>query len=105
MFQMRNKKNTWLKLIMLLIIYPFIFSAVSAKGEDEKAPYFTNKDIEAYREPYDGRTTDIKIDKAEDKKEALREKKEQKEQGYWCRKASQYDRKIERAQDEVKEIN
>lgn len=107
----RNKqgmKNMLPKLlVVLLIIYFSGLSAVTASGDDspatsEEAPYFSNKDIEKYKKPSDDKTPDVKIDKTERKGEAAREKKIQQEQEYWCKKATQYNRKVEVAQDEVK---
>ncbi len=103
MFQTGNKKQIALKLIVLLIICLFGFSFVTATEKDEEVPYFSNKDIEAYKESSDDKIPDVRIDKLGNKEEAFREKKTQKEQEYWCRKAAQYNRKIEMERDEVKE--
>lgn len=68
------------------------------------APYFSNKDVEQYKMPSDNKTTNAKMNKTGTNEEKAKEKKEQQDQEYWCKKATSYKRKVEKSQDEVSEI-
>jgi predicted nucleic acid-binding Zn-ribbon protein len=69
----------------------------------QSAPYFSNKDIEKYKSPSDYRAAKTKTDKPETKKKAGKTK-EQNEKEYWCKRAAEYKKKIEKAKQEVEEI-
>lgn len=92
--------------VVFLITF-FVFSSlrlpiVNAGGENEGVLSFSNKDLEAYREPVAERIPEIKSEKVEDKEAIQETKRTEKEREYWCHKAYQYNQKIEKAQDEVK---
>ncbi len=72
----------------------------SAQGD---APYYSNKDLDQYEMSSDKRNGDAKtIEKTKQKKAKVN--RENKEQEYWCKKATSYKRKIERGQDEISEM-
>jgi hypothetical protein len=82
--------------------------SVSAKGESksiqEKVPYFSNEDVERYKMPSDDKAPGKRVNSTETAEEKAREKKEQLDRENWCKRANSYKRKIERAQDEISEI-
>lgn len=92
-------------LIVLLIVSVVGLFSVTADGEvssvQKETPYFTNEDIEKYKKPSDSESQTPKIDKAAEK--SSQKIKEEREKEYWCKKATQYKKKIERAQEEIAE--
>jgi hypothetical protein len=76
-------------------------------GENEQpegeVPTFSNKDLDKYKTPYDNAPqNNMPVDRGAEKieKTALRD---QREREYWCKRAAPYNRKIAKAQAEVKE--
>jgi hypothetical protein len=82
--------------------------SIPAMGENDPmqqdVPYFSNEDIERYRMPSDNKAPEKSVNGAETAQEKAREKKEQLDQETWCKKANSYKKKIERAQDDISEI-
>ncbi len=90
---------------MLIILASILFCTV-AYGEkiqpaQTDAPSFTNKDLEQYRMSSDNKTPDMKKDRTEAREEKARARTERQNQEYWCKKATSYNRKIEKGRDEV----
>ncbi len=108
-----------------LIALIVLLSAPSVRaldtGQQEDCKVFTNKDLEEYKRPSDNQkeTADEasndkskkkmtyflkpKQKKDEDYRKKIEEEKEERLQKYWCRKGSQYRRKVEKAEMRVKE--
>jgi hypothetical protein len=126
---MYNKFIDWrdnsfmLKYCLIALIV--ILSASSARaldtGQKEDCKVFTNKDLEEYKIPSDDtkKTADDVSQKTSKKKKTYyfnkkqmneedfrkrkEEAKEERLQKYWCRKGSQYRRKVEKAEMGVKD--
>lgn len=86
--------------ILLSICIVVLFS--TAINAQQSVPYFSNEDIEKYKSPSDNKTTKIKTEAVETKKKAEKIK-EQKEKEYWCKRATEYKKKIEKAREDVEE--
>jgi hypothetical protein len=89
----------------LLIVLFGVVPAVAWGGQTagQGTPYFTNKDLEKYGNPPDkpAAVTAAKSPKAADK---ARETAEEREKEYWCRKASSANKRLEKRQDTIDEI-
>ena len=100
---------------------PFLFPAVffvcsllctAVNGADtsvqDQPQLYTNQDIEKYKIPSVPGTTDRKAVFQEDRGEALNDRKnrsmEDHDKEYWCKKASAHKKKIEKADEDMKEI-
>ncbi|HUO76894.1 MAG TPA: hypothetical protein VMU21_04880 [Thermodesulfovibrionales bacterium] len=95
--------HTFLIISWTILLNVFFFLSVmgaESKPADD-APYFTNEDVKKYRQPADDGNSAVKHDKAGDKGETAKKGESQKEQEYWCKKATSYRRKIEKNQEEV----
>lgn len=89
--------------ILTIICITGLFSVTVSGNQQEKSPYFSNKDIEQYKNPSDDKSSSTKPNKAETRKEEAAKLKEQKEKEYWCKEATKYRKKIEKAQADIKE--
>ncbi len=91
-----------LSVLLIMLCAELFMGTVMAKDK-----VFTNQDIEKYKKPSDSEPQSTKIDRTIDKTSERREKaekiKEEREQEYWCKKATVYKRRIEKAQDKVEE--
>jgi len=69
---------------------------------------FTNQDLGKYNNPSASGTKDTKTVYQEDREGYLKDKKknimEEREQEYWCKKASAFRKKIEKADEDMKKI-
>jgi len=95
--------HTFLIISWTILLNVFFFLSVmgaESKPADD-APYFTNEDVKKYRQPADDGNSAVKHDKSGDKGETAKKGESQKEQEYWCKKATSYRRKIEKNQEEV----
>ncbi len=72
----------------------------SSQGE---TPYFSNKDLEQYKMSPGNKTPDVRVNGA-GTKEGSKEKIERKEREYWCKKATSYEKKIERGRSEISDM-
>lgn len=95
--------------IIGIFALPFLLLfLVSAMGEEstvrKETPVFTNQDIEKYKKPSDSKPLRVKTDRTAGKKERAEKIKEGFEKEYWCKKATDYRRRIEKAQDDVREV-
>ena len=92
--------------ILTVGLFPFNASGDEAPSRDDLRT-FTNKDLEKYRS-----NSDIKpvapepaIKDINSEKIVKTEKsREQKEKEYWCKKTKPYIRKIDKAKDDIREI-
>ena len=99
-----------LRLFAMVIMFS-LFSA-AAHGDDrsveEQQRVFTNQDIKQYQLPSDAKTKPEKgafqEDPAERRRNEAQRINEAQEMEYWCKKASAYKKKIEKAEEDVKEI-
>lgn len=91
-------------IIFAVGLFPSAVFAEDTTVKKEEIPVFTNQDIEKYKKPSDSKPPVTKIDKTVEKRERLQRIKEEQEGEYWCKKATDYKRRIERAQDEVEEV-
>ncbi len=98
------------RLPLLLPVFLYLFTTLSSavvignnESLHEEAPTFSNKDLEKYKNsPDNSSESGMDIDrKGEDIGRA--EKREQREKEYWCKKASVYRKKIDKAEGEMKE--
>lgn len=110
LLESKNRRKLMLSkfLLVLMMVSVIGLFPVNALGEDntgqKEVPVFTNQDIEKYKKSSDSKPPVAKVDKTEEKRERSQEIKEEHEKEYWCKKATQYKRKIEKEQDEVSEI-
>lgn len=99
--------------LFLLLSIVFVYSMFPAPLKcaefvQDEPRVFTNQDIEKYKSPSETKTMDTKTVLKEDREESGKDKKkrimEEHEMEYWCKKASAYKKKIEKADEDVKEI-
>lgn len=95
--------KTYLKLLLNVVFFSLqlISAAWSAQ---ETAPAFTNEDIEKYRNPSDNSRRETARDSSYEKKREYSLSRDRQEQESWCNKATAINRKIEKAERSVKEI-
>jgi hypothetical protein len=90
--------------LLLLTLFAIGVFPVAVMAEDK---VFTNQDIEKYKKPSDSEPQSTKIDRTIDKTSERREKaekiKEEREREYWCKKATQYRRNIDKIKEEIAE--
>jgi predicted nucleic acid-binding Zn-ribbon protein len=91
-----------LKAIHILLAICVVALLSTTANAQQSAPYFSNEDIEKYKSPSDYKTYRTKTEAVETKKKAEKTK-EQKEKEYWCKRATEYRKKIEKAQGDVEE--
>ncbi|MCL4476034.1 MAG: hypothetical protein M1508_07400 [Nitrospirae bacterium] len=92
---------------ILLIISVVLLFSVIAWGEDstvqKEVPVFTNQDVEKYKNPSDSGPRTVRTDRTAEIKEKAQKIKKEREKEYWCKKATQYRKKIEMANDDIAE--
>jgi hypothetical protein len=96
----------------LSIVFVYSLLCTSVHGNDrslrDQPQLYTNQDIERYKTPSEVATTAAKSAPQEDREEGREVKKqrirEDHEKDYWCKKASAYKEKIEKAGETVKEM-
>ncbi len=94
-------------LIFSFSIAGWMFSGVLIEktgAVQEEVPYFTNEDIEKYRQPSDDRGSPEKPTGAEAKRESSAQLQKQKEAALWCRKSTSYRKLIAKDQEDVKDL-
>lgn len=103
--------NTLFPAIAFIVAYSLFCSPVSGADTSvqDQPQLFTNQDLGKYNNTSgSGATKDTKTGYREVRGEALNDRKkravEEHEQEYWCKKASAYKKKIEKAGEDVKEI-
>ncbi|MDA8432959.1 MAG: hypothetical protein M0Z60_08355 [Nitrospiraceae bacterium] len=105
---MRGCGSACLAFALIVLFSALPSAASSGQTADEATPYYTNKDIEKYAAPADSKPADSKAEPpaktAVSQKEASERKKTDKEQEYWCRKASAARKTLEKRQDRISEI-
>jgi len=96
------------KFMMLLTIVCSVgFFPVNAACENtaqNETPVYTNQDIEKYKKPSDSESQSAKTDRTADRKQKAQAIEEGKEKEYWCKNASRYRKNIEKAQDDITDI-
>lgn len=94
-----------LSAFVILWLSAFISGSDAALGgspaQDQKT-VFSNRDIEKYRYPSDLSERQQADSRKEGKKDGIRKREEQQDKEYWCRKATHYRKKLEKAQEEVR---
>lgn len=98
-----NSKLRYLILILLLSISGGVLIGGTGSAEGE-APYFSNKDLERYKEPSDSKSSISVSSRNETKKESAARLQPRKDGEYWCKKATSYRRKIEKGRDDISSI-
>ena len=94
--------------LAVVLLYPLfcISASVAAGSEQDQPQLFTNQDLGKYKSSSVSGTTETVS--REDRGAYLKDKKErimeEREMEYWCKKASAYKKKIEKADEDVKEI-
>ena len=94
------------------MVFVFLLFSAAAHGDDrsveEQPRVFTNQDIRQYQLTSDTKTKPEKgvfqEDPAERRRNEAQRINEEQEMEYWCKKASAYKKKIEKAEEDVKEI-
>jgi hypothetical protein len=86
---------------ILLNIFPFLPVMGAESAPSDGVPYFTNEDVKKYRQPSDNGNAVVKHERSGDRGETAKKGEGQKEQEYWCKKATSYRRKIEKNREEV----
>ncbi len=94
------------------MVFMFLLFSAAAHGDDrsveEQPRVFTNQDIKQYQLSSDAKTKPEKgafqEDPAERRRNEAQRINEEQEMEYWCKKASAYKKKIEKAEEDVKEI-
>ncbi len=84
-------------------MWVFVPAAVRAAVEPagEEAVSFSNRDLEKYKSPADSTAAPATVRIGKSDRTARRD--EQKDKAYWCSRAREYQKKIDRAKDEVKD--
>ena len=70
----------------------------------QDVPYFTNQDIEHYKEPSESRSSIPRPAGSETKKESAARLQKQKEGESWCKKARSCQKRIQKDQEDVQDI-
>jgi hypothetical protein len=93
-------------LVLLLGISGWLFAVLSIGRvwAAQEAPYFTNQDVERYREPSDKSGSAPKLSETGTRKEAAARSQQRKEAESWCRKAGHCRKRIEKDQEDVQEL-
>ncbi len=91
-------------LLVCVIILACLFPGVvrAADPAQQETPTFSNKDLEKYSNPSD--ETPVPAAGRTIEKIATTGTGEQREKNYWCSKANEYRKKIDRARDEVQDV-
>jgi DNA repair exonuclease SbcCD ATPase subunit len=98
--------------LSLAVVFFCSLLCTAANGADTSAQdqpqLYTNQDIEKYKNPSVSGPMDTKTVFQEDRGEALKDKNkrilEEHEKDFWCKKASAYKKKIEKADEDLKAI-
>lgn len=91
----------------LLSISSWIFSGLvagKAGAAQEEVPYFTNDDIEKYRQPSDDSNSAAKPTGTGTKRASSAQLEKQKEGASWCKKATSYRKVIEKDQEDISDL-
>ena len=91
---------------MKRMVAAFVITAACALcpltgAAQERAPVYSNSDIEKYKQPYDSRPAETKRDAREERKLDARQAKNNLERERWCKRATEQKKKIEKAQYDV----
>lgn len=93
--------------VVIVVLLAGLFSS-DVYGEKDSSqqdvPYFSDKDVEQYKMPSDNKPPGTRVKDARTKEEKAAEKKEQREQEDWCKRATLLRKRIEKAQDAALEI-
>lgn len=99
-----------LLLSLSIIFTALIFVETVPAGDSssqKETPVYTNQDVEKYKKTSDSEPQSTKIDRTVEKSSERREKtekiKEEREQEYWCKKATQYRKNIDKIKEEISE--
>jgi hypothetical protein len=102
-------RNTLFPALAFILAYSLFCSPVSGADTSvqDQPQSFTNQDLGKYNNTSGSGTRGTKPGYQEDRGEYLKDKKkrimEEHEQEYWCKKASAFRKKIEKAGEDVKE--
>lgn len=100
---MKKKYLLYFFVLPIICVIGLYSPAVSGDSHQQKeSPYFSNEDLEKYKSPSDNKTPKTRAEAVEKKKKAEKTK-EQKEKEYWCKRATEYRKEIEKAQEDVEE--
>lgn len=80
-----------------LILIPLVLPAASAAAEPSSA--YSDKDLDKYRNPADGKPSTMPAPSTRITKKALNDDK--KEQEYWCREGTKKTKVVDKARDRV----
>jgi hypothetical protein len=98
------KKGTPVLFVCIIVLLAGLFPGIvsGADPSSQEVPTFSNKDLEKYKSPAD----DAPVTAAERPVEPGKttKKDEQREKNYWCGRAQEYQKKIDRAQEKVRDV-
>jgi hypothetical protein len=94
------KKGTTILIFCLIALLAGLFPCAGSAGQD--IPTFSNKDLERYKSPTDETPAPATRQTASKRRTARND--QQREKDYWCSRAQAYQKKIDRAQDKVKDV-
>ncbi|RPI37965.1 MAG: hypothetical protein EHM54_01780 [Nitrospiraceae bacterium] len=104
---MRNRHFPFPAVILACFLFCMPVSGADTSVQDQPQ-LFTNQDLGKYNNPSASGTKDTKTVYQEDREGYLKDKKknimEEREQEYWCKKASAFRKKIEKADEDMKKI-
>lgn len=84
------------------------FLSVASYGEEQEGqglpPKFTNDDLKKYKKPNDFTAPPARERVPSERENALKKKNETKEKEYWCKRGTQYRRKIDKIQAKLKDL-
>jgi hypothetical protein len=92
------KKGSFIFLFCITVLLAGFSPKTAAARQD--IPTFSNKDLEKYKSPSDNAPMPAPAPKVETTRTSTQQ---QREEMYWCRKAREYQKKIDRAQEKVKD--
>jgi hypothetical protein len=88
---------------IVILLACSILSAWADSSQREE-PFYTNKDVERYKNPSDNRPPDAKKSVMENRTDSKKSLKERRLQEDWCDRASVCNREIDDEKETVKEI-
>ncbi|MDI6727356.1 MAG: hypothetical protein QMD44_00350 [Thermodesulfovibrionales bacterium] len=98
---MKKRHLLYFFILSIICIIGLYSPAVSGDSSQQKeSQYFSNEDVEKYKSPSGNKTSKTRAEAVETKKRTEKTK-EQKEKEYWCKRATEYKKKIEKAQEDV----
>ena len=87
--------------VMMFLCITGLFIPATVPESLAESTIYSNQDIEKYKRPADNTARAEKNSRSEAKKEKAGKAAEQQEKEYWCKQATSYKNKMDKAQDEA----